>query len=91
MQDQKVFDSSIDDHVQSLQFCFTSILQMELNQLISLWSSHSIRTLIFNVEIFDVSEHYGVREMWKTLDLNGLIVAKAFLQEPLFCASVIIR
>lgn len=63
MQDQKVFDSSIDDHVQSLQFCFTSVLQMELNQLISLWNSHSIGTLIFNVEIFDFSEHYGVREM----------------------------
>lgn len=63
MQDQKVLDSSIDDHVQSLQFCFTSILQMEFNQLISLWNSHSIGTLIFNVEIFDFSEHYGVREM----------------------------
>ena len=63
MEDQKVFDSSIDDHVQSLQLCFTSILQMELNQLISLRNSHSIGTLIFNIEIFDVSEHYGPREM----------------------------
>lgn len=63
MQDQKVFDSSIDDHVQSLQLCFTSILQMELNQIISLRNSHSIGTLIFNIEIFDVSEHYGAREM----------------------------
>lgn len=63
MQDQKVFDSSIDDHIQSLQLCFTSILQMELNQIISLRNSHSIGTLIFNIEIFDVSEHYGAREM----------------------------
>lgn len=63
MQDQKVFDSSIDDYVQSLQLCFTSILQMELNQIISLRNSHSIGTLIFNIEIFDVSEHYGAREM----------------------------
>ena len=89
MREQKILDSSNIYHLESIRFCYLTILEKELNEYVNIWNTHRVRSIRGsecpaggpNV-IYYALERFGGSEMGSPLNLNDLIVAKQFCQKP---------
>ena len=43
MQDEGLFDASLNDHKEYMKFCFSGIKQSELDNIKDMWNNHHIR------------------------------------------------
>ena len=75
MRDRGIFDNTNVIHIESVRFCFTSLLQNELNQAVYLWNNHSIRRQNFHNEcpsgkpnlLYHTPEIFGMTDQLKPL------------------------
>ena len=89
MREQNILDSSNIYHLEAIRFCYLPILETKLNDFVNIWNTHRIRS-VRNSEcsagrpnvIYYAPERFGGSEMGFPLNLNDLIVAKQFCQEP---------